>query len=199
MKIKFITAMLAISLFLTACASEKEESISSEDTQVSQSEEVVNEEVEDESEEGIGAGVGVVSPYIEVNSSDDFKLQLDIDLKAPEDAQVAHYIVVSNSIAQINYAKNNAEYTLRASYTQIATDLHGVHGEFVSETSIDETAEGDDIINIDAAKNSDGVKIAMGTLLNADNEILNFTLTTSDEVSLEEIMADLLDIIISSI
>ncbi len=200
MKNKFITILLALSLMLTACSSEAEDTIS-EETQVAESESVVEESQEREEVGAEGAdmpGVGVVSPYIEVNSSDDFKLQLDIKLEAPQEAVVNYYIVVSNTIAQIDYTKNEIEYTLRASKTVNELDLHGVHGEVSVEGASEDISQDNQSVTITVVENIEGVKVATAVATILEDDKIYYSLTTSGDVELEEVMNDLLAVITDS-
>ena len=77
----------------------------------------------------------MVNPIRQVESSDDFSSL--VDMHAPAGAENCSYAIISDSIAQIRFTYDGAEYTMRGSYEYYleSDDISGVYGPFDEEQS----------------------------------------------------------------
>mgnify|MGYP001404234127 CR=1 FL=1 len=74
---------------------------------------------------------GIANPVVEVTGSDDFA-PLGFTISVPDDVEDARYSIIADTVAQIQFAYADREYTYRAANT--SDDISGVYETFDPET-----------------------------------------------------------------
>ena len=79
----------------------------------------------------------LVNPFKAVDSAEELKAMLGIDVRLPEGAEDPSFAVIAGKTAQASFGYEGCSYTLRASSQAPAEDLSGLYGEVKDAEELD--------------------------------------------------------------
>ncbi|MFI3225892.1 MAG: hypothetical protein R3Y09_00670 [Clostridia bacterium] len=133
--------------------------------------------------------VGVV-----LESTEDFE-DLGIPVDAPENSTDTQYSMIGADIVSITFILNERAFVLNASKIYKGEDLHGLINPFVGALATGCEADGEDFsYSINATELEEGNAFATSQVNFIDNEPIYLSLTTTDKITLDEILDVITDI-----
>ena len=139
---------------------------------------------------------GVPNPFSSLETNESFNEEISIDIDAPEGATNIKYSIYSNEIAKIVYDLDEKTFVLRASKTISGQELSGQHGDFHFE-ELDAKYENGSV-TISTSELDDGSAFATSVVQFEDNDTIYLALSTTNEISGNNITA-MLNIISHSV
>jgi hypothetical protein len=128
--------------------------------------------------------VGLPNPVVDVTGSEELALILGFSISVPEDTEDVHYGIISDTIAQIQFAYADREYTYRAAKT--VDDFSGVYEMFDPETDSIELDAGDFIAEITISYIDSGYGGALARWYYVDTQYTLYTPDPSDYDSMTD-------------